>query len=165
MTSIIIRHAHDDNPYYKHSHDKKITSLGKSLAYKLGDKLVNKYGYPDIIFCSPFTRTIQTTKKIKKSIDKKIKIIIDNRLSRYFTHKEKKHPDVYTKTIKKDIPIYETYDEFKKRCDSFINDINYYKKKKYNIWIITHVLVLKRITKKFRIKIHKHIDYLEYYKL
>lgn len=164
MVAILIRHADDKQRYHIHRHDKEITRKGKREAKRLGNKLINKYGEPDIIYCSPMMRTKQTLKKMLEYVNGEATIVIDNRLSRYFNHRERDAPSLFTTTANKDIPIEETRRMFKKRCDSFLREIRYDHSDK-KIWIITHALVFKRISKKLRMRIPSHIGFLEYRKI
>jgi len=166
MVMLIIRHANDEQIPKKYRHDKEITREGKETAKKLAKFLIHKYGYPDVIYCGPMRRTEQTMNRMKKYVGNNVKIVIDNRLSRYFNSREKRRPSIFTVTHRRNIPINETKRGFKKRCDSFLRYIkSKNQKKKKNVWIISHAMVLKRISKKLRIRIPRYLNFLEYYRI
>lgn len=166
MVTLIIRHANDEYIPIKYRHDKEITREGKRDAKKLAKKLINKYGYPDVIYCGPMRRTEQTMNRMRKYVGNDVKIVIDNRLSRYFTSREKRSPSIFTVTHRRNIPINETKHGFKKRCDSFLRYVKSRNhRKRQNVWIISHTMVLKRISKKLRISIPQQLDFLEYYRI
>lgn len=164
MVAIVIRHANDRERRAVHRHDKEITRDGEIQAKKIGKKLIKKYGDPDIIYCSPMMRTKQTLKKMLKHVESEPRIIIENRLSRYFNHRERDEPSLFTMTGK-DIPLNETHRAFKKRCDLFLKDIKNSDKNHQVVWIITHALVLKRFCKKLKISRPRHVDFLDYHRL
>jgi broad specificity phosphatase PhoE len=168
MVAILMRHAHDNEPNSRYRHDKEITREGKREAGKVARKLIKKYGNPDIIYCSPMTRTRQTLKYMLRYVPGDPEVIVDNRLSRYFNDREKRNPSVSRRTLRRNIPIHETHNGFRRRCDSFLDDVKqnkYHRSSGKKIWIISHVLVLKRITRKLGIRISRHVNFLEYYKM
>jgi len=165
MPIIIIRHS-DDETYCEKKHDCPINpQRGSYLAKKVGKKLVDKYGIPDIIILSPFRRTIETMNYMIDVKNQNIQVIEDNKLCRYFNQREKENPDVYKETLKKNIPIKESYNEFKERVDIFceyMQDMNIENK---TIWVITHALVYKKISKFFHKKTSSHINFMENFTL
>ena len=84
MVLIYIRHGNDDEREPHKIHDTHLTSQGKHKSKKVAKKLIEKYGVPDIIFCSPFARTRETldvfNKVIRKIGNKEIANIIDSSL-------------------------------------------------------------------------------------
>lgn len=105
--------------------------------------LINQYGMPDIVYCSPFHRARQTIHIMQQIFSPNVKIYVNSKLSRFFSKKEQLNPSVKRKTLKYHPPIYETGKEFKQRVDHIIK---HYKQDKI-IWYITHYLVIKRIAK------------------
>jgi len=159
---IYIRHGKDTDSGYKY--DQKLTSTGKKDAKILAEELINKYGVPDAIYCSPFYRTRQTRRQMLKVIsnhtDREIKKTIDPRLSRFFTKKQVSNPDIREDTRMKKAPIYETWTEFKERVREQIRDME--SKNEYKvIWCIGHTLIIKRVAKIKNIEKPKHIEYLD----
>lgn len=168
---IYIRHSHDEGHNQGPRHDHDITKKGKSLAKEVGKKLLDKYGLPTIIFCSPFLRTRKTLKYILKNLDendiKSLNIIYDNNLARYFSKREQEDPSVLPETLKFDIPIQESNSDFHQRVDEHIAET---KKQNYLssdrvYWVITHALIYKRVAKHYEITIPERIPFMHYFKL
>lgn len=166
MVVIIIRHA-EDNKDNSYKHDQTITKHGKKNTKIKTKKLIHKYGQPDIIFYSPLRRTKETLNIMLKYINNKnLKLIKDNRISRYFSSTEQKNVSISTITLYENIPIYESHNEFNRRCDDFLrNIIDIKKNNNLNVWIITHTLVIKRICKKLHYNIHPYLQFLQHYRL
>lgn len=164
MVIIYIRHTHDKLSKYKH--DNNITKYGKRQAIKMAKKLIKLYGIPKIIYSSPFQRCIETSRRMLYQIQKRddeTRLIYDSKLSRYFTKLEKLNPSVNPKTLKFNIPIYETKTEFHKRLDKHVKQIR--KNKNTVIWCITHAYVYKQIAKRLHVKVPNRIEFLDYFVL
>lgn len=167
MVIILIRHADDEGRNQKHRHDQEITPEGRKYARHKSRKLINHYGAPDIVYCTPMMRGKQTLYEMLRVTNRKPQIIIDNRVSRYFSSREKEDASIFTVTNKNNIPIKETRSMFKVRCDGFIKELiskGLHKSKKI-IWVVTHTLVIKRITRKLHMRIHFNIDFLQHYRI
>ena len=159
---IYLRHGEDVRDKYKY--DEKLTEDGKEAARDFAEKLIQEYGVPDVIYCSPYYRTRQTQRQMLKTIskhtDKSIDKIIDPRLSRFFTKDQLRNPDIRKDTMKKQAPIYETFDEFKQRVKEQLDEVEQNNKYKV-IWCIGHTLIIKHVAKFKSIKRSHHIDYLD----
>jgi len=148
---IFIRHGHDgSNENYKQ--DPSLNFDYVDDIKKLTKQLIKKYGYPDIIYCSPFHRARQTAKIMNNIID--VPIYVKPQCSRFFSHKEQLKPSVKQNTLRYKPPIIETKDEFKQRVDTLL------KPKNKIIWYITHYLVIKRIAKTQSQSIPKQMPFL-----
>lgn len=158
-----MRHGNDDKKS-NYKHDKSLNSLPETenQIIQFTKSLIKKYGYPDKIYCSPFKRARATLEIMLKLINKKVKVIIDPNLSRFFTRNEQKNVSVRRQTLKYDPPLYENKKSFHKRVDKV-------EKKNYctccNVWHITHYLVLKRICQNNNIPIPNHMKFLWYTKI
>jgi broad specificity phosphatase PhoE len=117
---------------------------------------------PDILYTSPFIRTQQTTTQILKYLKKRPKIYIDTQLSRYFSEKEKKNPQIQSSTSHFPIPIDETRGEFHRRIKKHIRKIRRKHKTKI-IWAITHCFVLNKIAYFYDEPKQHSIEPLEYF--
>lgn len=156
---IYIRHGNDEKKSnFKHDHSLNSSKEIKQEIIHFTNKLIMKYGYPDKIYCSPFKRVRSTVKIMKKILNNNVEIIVDPKLSRYFTKKEQEKPEVRDYTLKYKPPIYENTKLFKKRVDKFYKKVDQQKDK--NIWCITHYLVIKHICKKKQIEIPKRMPFL-----
>jgi Fructose-2,6-bisphosphatase len=153
---LFLRHAND-----KHdgTNDPKLSSKGKFRCFKEAKRLVQKYGKPDVIYCSPFIRAVQTANYLCTALKIKVKIKKRSFLSRYFTSKQKKSPKIPNKLQEK-IQINETKKEFKNRVKKSLHRLKD-KTKNINCWCITHALFLKEIKKANNIYNGEHIKFLE----
>lgn len=163
---IYIRHSDDEVSDPTHIHDPKLTDSGKRLAYKVGKNLIQKYGKPDLVFCSPFRRTKQTLKyMLRKTDTEDIKFVYDIDLSRYFSNREKKNPSVDSSTLTKDIPIYESRSDFHKRTEKLADKMHAYVDRKEVIWCITHTTVYKRMAKIYEVELPDYIPFMHHFEL
>ncbi len=158
---IYIRHAEDADGSYDTKHDGKLTPDGKKATEKLAKRLIKKYGYPDIIYCSPLYRTRQTAKIIQDITPHKVEVLVDMRLSKYFTTSQKNNPRVRRDTGKYHPQYYETKEDVKKRSRLQLKRMKKHREK-YNIWCITHAIVFKYICAIQGQDYHGDIPFLEY---
>lgn len=161
-TIIYMRHGEDQRDHHKY--DEVLTERGKKSARKLAKRLINEYGIPDVIYCSPFYRTRQTCKQFLKVLrshtDERIKVKIDPRLSRFFTDNQARNPDIRRDTMKKGPPIDETWEEFKERVEEQVEEME--RKDRYQvIWCIGHTLIIKRVAKIKNIEKDKYIQFCD----
>lgn len=159
-TIIYIRHGQDKRSGYKY--DEKLTSRGKKESKEMAIDLIKQYGLPDVIYCSPFYRTRQTKRRMVKMVKKyggDPKVIIDSRLSRFFTKKEKRNPDIKKDTMKHNVPIYESWEEFKLRVKDQLNDME--SSNNQIVWCIGHTLIIKHVARFKNIDRPDHVDYLD----
>lgn len=166
---VYIRHSKDRKDKEDHVQDPKLTDEGKLMAKEKGNKLINKYGIPDIIFCSPFLRTRQTLKYLLKNVPdrrkKEIKIIYDPRASRYFSQEERNNIDIARSTIKRNIPIFETSQEVSERLFSLMDELNMLAQQGQVVWCITHTSVYKRLAHYYQATLPNHIPFLHNFRL
>lgn len=162
-TIIYMRHGEDQRDHHKY--DEVLTDRGKKGARHLAERLINEYGVPDVIYCSPFYRTRQTCKQILKVIRyltrQRIKVKIDPRLSRFFTEKQARNPDIRTDTMDKGPPIDETWEEFKERVEEQVDDMERKLDRYPLIWCIGHTLIIKRVAKIKNIEKDKFIEFCD----
>lgn len=163
---IYIRHSIDEITNSHHQHDNKLTDDGIELAMKEGSKLIDKYGIPDIIYCSPFRRTIQTMNSMlnNKKPDQ-TKIIYDKRAGRFFNSIERYDPRVSRKTYRFNILTDEDYPEFIRRVSKFRRKLHSYSESKKIVWCITHAMVFKEIGNYYQISLPKRIPFMEYFQV
>lgn len=162
-TIIYLRHGEDEHSGYRN--DQQLTSRGKKEARYLAKDLVERYGIPDVIYCSPLFRARQTKKHMLRYIEKthgpqNIKTKNDPRLSRYFTHRECRNPDVRDDTYRRNPPLDEDWEDFKTRVYRQLDSVK--RNDKYQIvWCITHTLVLKRVAKYEEIERDSYVEFLD----
>lgn len=116
---LYIRHAKD-----KEDKDGNDGSLRKSSKMEIKKQTllwIEKYGLPDVVYYSPFYRTFQTVKQIKRTLEKHmeenkitkiIKYVVEPKIGRYVTKKEM---NVRENTLKKGAIVGETTEQFKQR--------------------------------------------------
>lgn len=159
---IYIRHGKDTKSTYRF--DQKLTNKGKKMAGNLSKLLIKEYGIPDAIFYSPYYRTRQTKNKMIKTLsiytDQKIYKKTDYRLSRFFTKRESKNPDIREDTKNKKAPIFETWSDFKHRVKKQLHYVENKKEFKV-IWCIGHTLIIKEIIKLKNLTKLTHVNFLE----
>lgn len=171
MTRIIlIRHGDDEgtssvsSPSRSHRDDPHITMKSSKMARQLGKYLIEKYGYPTSIISSPMKRSRLTAASLAKSIDvdERCPITIDARYSRYFTRKERINPSLNEST-QLHLDVHEGKDRFRER----IEDISVHLRNlpSGTVWIVTHALILKKLSKIYKFEVPEHINFLWHIRL
>ena len=165
MPVIFIRHSDDSDDRTLNKHDTHITKKGIDAAAKLAKSLIKEHGHPVRVYCGPFRRTLETLESMKKSFAQPVEVVIDPRLSRYFTSKEKKSPLVSQQTINLKPPIMESWKNFQYRIKKHVRELK--RKNLFNsrniTFVITHCLVLKEVAKIFGVKLPERFDFLEHF--
>ena len=165
---IYIRHGPDERA--DHKYDEILTRAGKEEVISFTKQLLEEHGIPDIIYCSPFQRTRQTTQLMIKAIKryrkennltKRVDFIIEPKLGRFFTKQQMRYPDIKESTLRKGAIIKETYSEFKDRVTYHHQGLD----PNLHIWNITHTLVLLHISKINRVERSKYVRYLDTVKI
>jgi broad specificity phosphatase PhoE len=163
MTILWVRHADDEYHDITYIHDGKAVGVDLEASKKLYKKMIHVYGEPKHIFCSPFRRTQMTADQMGIS---KEKITYDIRLSRYFSSREKSHPEVSNDTLslikkeKYDMIVNESYSQFVERVRDFRHHIERYRERGQLILCITHTLVIREIALRYKIKFPDHVPFL-----
>lgn len=161
---LYIRHSNDEYKDATYLYDKKITEVGAKDMIKFTEKLVMKYGLPDVIYCSPFRRCRYSVKFMLRHLRNKYnhvpQIEMEPRLSRYFTHKEKLNPQISNNTAKYEVPIYESWGDFKKRNKEIIHKYERYVYEEKKVWVLTHTLVIREVCRHYNIEFPKWIPFL-----
>ena len=159
MVLIIIRHGDDENGRCSKKNDCSLVKDGIRLASRVGKELITKYGVPDKIYVSPFKRTLQTLDAMVRDTDD-IEVIEDKGLCRYFTEREKRDPKIHKETMRKNIPIDESYTQFRNRVSRCISFITENTGKDEVVWVITHTLVYKRFGRHFGVDLPSRIPFM-----
>lgn len=188
---IYIRHANDDanKSSAKYRYDPHITKLGTSQTKKLTNELVKKYGFPTQIYSGPFNRCrdtmstmvdelvlmktgVQAKCNCRKCYKGNIKIETDVNLAKHSKHLDNSLDKVSPKTLKYNIPKYETEENFNNRIDNHLAKMKEYTQNISNgpavnnanvIWCITHAYIYKHIAGKLNINTSNHIEFLDYF--
>ena len=166
---IFIRHSDDEDSDPTYKLDPNLTPHGIKLAQSKGRKIIEKYGVPSIIYTSPFRRTKQTVNYMLSSLSnsqkQEIKISHVSKLSRYFTRSEKRRPKIDKSTMKNNIPIYETHDDFVKRTVKIAKIISKFINTPEIIWCVTHTVIYKRVAKYYDITLPNYIPFMDYFEI
>ena len=171
--NIIIRHARDKR--CKYAHDERLTESAKEEIAQFTEKMVLQFGFPDLIYYSPFTRTRETTKYILRKLkelkdnnetDKFVKIKCEPKLGRFFSGRERSNPEISESTMRRKPIINDKKKEFHARIKKFLRKVQYKSKKhNLNIWNITHTLVLLHVAELASIERNPHVEYLDFVKI
>jgi broad specificity phosphatase PhoE len=166
--NILVRHARDKKG--KYAHDERLSSDAKEDIEKFTEKMVEEYGFPDLIYYSPMLRTRSTTKYILKILKKikpdiYVKIKCEPNLGRFFTSRERKKPDLHSSTMRRNAIIDNSKKEFHSRIKKHLRKVQYKSEKlNINIWNITHTLVLLHVAQTLNIDRNPHVEYLDFVK-
>lgn len=155
---IFIRHSKEDKKISKHRFDEHISLEGKISAENLGEKIIRKFGSPDIIYTSPYNRTLETAKALINESNNELYFL--NELSRFYPKREP--IDLSEKTKDEQVPLHETKTQFKKRIKKLLKFLKKESKKYDLIWCVTHTSVLKEIAKLFNIEMNDWIKFNDY---
>lgn len=164
---IYIRHA--DKEYSNgdaevHKHDPPTTEGSHGHCHHKAAELVQRYGLPFVIVCSPYQRTRETALrmaefvKVKYSLEVPIKV--DVRLSEYLGNRREEALDVRGETLRHDPPHPEHFHEMDSRV-RWHNDI-FRKLDDFPevVWFVTHGFIINRIGNAMGFKIPHRISYL-----
>jgi len=157
----VIRHS-EDTSESTFTHDGKLTKKGRQLARTKGRFLIEKYGLPTAVYYSPFRRTTETMNLMLPTRDNAIPTI---EVSRYFSSRERKNPDISHETKKARVSTQENHTEFRKRVAKFIYRRFLKLKGSDVVWIITHSTVYKHISRIFNVKIPSYIEPTDHFVL
>ena len=173
MSLIFIRHARDKRG--KYAHDERLTESAKEEIAQFTEKMVAEFGFPDLIYYSPFMRTRETTKYILRKLkelkqenekEKYVKIKCEPKLGRFFTNFERQDPDISGSTMRRKPIINDKKKEFHARIKKHLRKVQYKSKNhNLNIWNITHTLVLLHVAELESIERNPHVEYLDFVKI
>ncbi|AJF98288.1 histidine phosphatase motif-containing protein [Pandoravirus inopinatum] len=101
---LYIRHGDDHHDARREArypkHDHPLNREGKARAARMARNLVERYGAPTAVYCSPFKRARQTADIMMDALDDgdRARVTIDPGLSRYFSRREQRRPSVGSDT-------------------------------------------------------------------
>ncbi len=165
---IYIRHS-EDNTSATYPFDNKLSYAGSQKIAEFTERMIKKRGLPDVIYCGPLRRCKLTCKYMLRYMKVHYKhtprVKIDTRLSRFFTPKERQHPDIMKTIQKHNLNINETSSDFKHRTHSFIRELENEHTSERKIWAISHTLVIREACRIYSIDFPKKIPFLFYIKV
>ena len=166
MRCIYIRHTDKDfkngnAPIFKH--DPGITEIGVEKAKIIAKRLIEEYGEPQRIVCSPFRRARETALIMNMACSSPLEEIeVDPSLSEYLGNHNDSPLDVTMATQIHKPPHPENFEDMKTRVKKHMEknkkEINF--EEEGVIWFITHGIIIKQISALFGIKTSKQIPYL-----
>lgn len=160
---VVIRHS-EDSSETTYRHDSQLTRKGREIAKNRGKTLIKKYGLPKAIYCSPFRRTKETLHLMLSEYSKfPCRIEFANGLSRYFSERERRSPDIANETMQAHVPLTENNREFQSRVRHFSWSILQSLRAGDVVWLITHSTVYKSIARIFEIEIPEYIKPNDYF--
>ncbi|WBR14345.1 Histidine phosphatase [Pandoravirus kuranda] len=178
---LYIRHGDDHHDAHREArypkHDHPLNRDGKARAARMARTLVERYGAPTAVYCSPFKRARQTADIMMDALDSadRVRITIDPGLSRYFSRREQRRPSVGADThAAGPPPIRERNGEFGRRCKRqhermvarhfFRRDDGSPREGTPVVWCITHALVMRRVAKRVGVVVpDDHVPFLGWF--
>ena len=173
IRKIYIRHAdkgykNGKSDFFKH--DPAITEIGIKRSRVIAQILIQHYGIPTRIICSPYRRARETAIIMNMMLDNPLDLEVDADLSEYLGNHPKVELDVVMATKIHQPPHPETFDQMKLRVKKHYDRLKkqeYYKEvsnkeggKNEVIWIITHGIIMKQICNFLDIKPNKYFSCL-----
>jgi broad specificity phosphatase PhoE len=165
---IYIRHGDDEEEDSAFLHDRRLVQASSADCMRRAYRLIERHGWPRVIFCSPFLRARETLKAmwpVLASGGRPPRVIVDPSLSRHFNSREQQAPSISPSTLQVEIPVYETWDDFKLRCEIHMRAM--FTRGLYQTphvaWCITHVLVIKQLGGHLGFKVPNFVPFLGNY--
>ncbi len=154
MVLIYMRHGRDQSENSStFRHDAKMTKQGREDCRKMTIKLIEEHGMPKVIVTSPFYRTIETAKimksMIKRTYKRKIKVIIDTSLGRFFTKEQRVQPEIRPETVNYGPIIDRCPHKMLRRVKEHIRKVlkREYHSRSEVIWCISHGVIIKKLVR------------------
>lgn len=159
---IYVRHGDDENLDAAYPNDPSLVESSYWSIKRLTRRLLLKFGRPDAIYVSPMRRTWETALIMEEVLHRKVPLILDCHLSRFFTRSQRDLKTIRPDTLKRKVPIDESKKQFRSRIDRHIEHLfPCYSVRRPLVWCITHALVMKRIAKKVGVALKGRFDFLE----
>ena len=161
---ILIRHAEKAYPNGKGSendkkHDPPLTKEGMESCLIKSKQLIESFGAPDMIICSPYQRCRQTANFLNLN---NLGIKVESGVAEYLgNHKESKL-DITEETSLHPINHPETWRQFQTRIINYSKVIRKLDPNKI-IWVITHGVVIQTLCKLMKSEYKKrNYEYLDF---
>ena len=143
-------------------HDPDLTDEGKVVASKTGLRLVQMYGHPDYVICSPYLRTRSTATALISLLEVSIPIYIDVKLSEYLGNHPNEPLDVTEETLSYTPPHPEKFYQLQQRVAAH-QKINFHLDKSSEIvWYVSHGLIINTLYKCLPLKVPKKTNPIPY---
>jgi broad specificity phosphatase PhoE len=157
VTLIYLRHGDDrGNDIYRHDH--RLNKHGRAQAPKAAKRLIEKYGHPNTVLCSPFRRTLETLTAMSERFTRPVIVHSDSRLAQGLSEERQRDPQVSPETLAQ-IMLVEDKAAFQLRIAKHVSEV---RRMSGVIWCVTHQAVIEEVAIHFNVKIPERIDFLDH---
>lgn len=160
---IYIRHAekqYNNGKSENFGYDPGITEEGKRKAREHAKLLVQQWGIPDIVVCSPYKRARETAIEMISVLDVDRDIKCDIRLSEYLGNHRYDTLNVESETMQYNPPHPETFFDMQNRVWKHNDDMRELDFDDKVVWFITHGIIINIISNAMGFKLPRKIPYL-----
>jgi broad specificity phosphatase PhoE len=157
---IYVRHG-DDRGKDEYRHDRRLNDRGRKKAAKEAGRLIEKYGHPDVVYVSPFRRTIETLDCITVKFVRPVDVSRDPRIAQHLSAKQQREPRVSPQTLEA-VAILEDRRAFERRVADHVAHARERSRAGATIWCITHQVVIEEVAGYFGVKISGDLDFLDH---
>lgn len=160
---IYIRHAekaYQNGQSENLGHDPGLTILGRLSAQLLAKRLLETYGMPKWIICSPYLRCRETALEMVSVLNVIVPIKCDNTLAEYLGNRPTEELDVDSTTSIYTPPHPENFDDLDVRVRIHNDKMSTLDTSPEPIWFITHGIVLHRLANCLGYRLKRSLPYL-----
>ena len=154
---VYLRHG-DDRGEDVYRHDRPLNDRGRARAKKHARKLIDKLGHPDVVYVSPYRRTLETLEVLSSRFDHPVLVRRDPRIAQHLSEKQRRDPQVSPET-RSQVVIDETPDNFKHRVAIHVEDV---RRDPRRVWCITHQAVIEAAARCLGEEISRELDFLDH---
>jgi broad specificity phosphatase PhoE len=156
---IYLRHGDDrGNDVYRH--DRHLNDHGRHKAHEKTRRLISRRGHPDMVFVSPFRRSLETLEAMATRFHRSVEIHRDPRIAQYLSAKQRIAPRISPETLAV-ITIDEDERAFRHRVSDHIEDARS-RASTSSVWCVTHQVVIEEVGRHFGVKISTNLDFLDH---
>lgn len=157
MAIIYLRHGDDrGNDVYRH--DRHLNDRGREKAPKAAKRLIEKYDHPDVVYCSPYRRAIETLDAMTERFERPVVVRCDHRVAQCLSEKQQRDPQISPGTLAQ-IIVTEDEGAFRQRVAAHVAEV---KRQTGVVWCITHQAVIEKVARHFGVEISGKIDFLDH---
>lgn len=145
---IYIRHGEEEHQKdATYVQDVKLVKRGHDACRKKCIALVEKYGYPQHLYCSPLRRTVATaalfSETLKREYGLSVPVLVRPCLQRFFVRSEREDVSVAPQTFGAGVKI-ESSDKSKKKVRHGHDELEKLHPDEI-VWCVTHAVVIKEV--------------------
>ena len=170
---VYIRHGDDEESKYRY--DEKLSDRGKKRARHRARDMIRHHGLPTHIYYSPMERTRKTAKQFMRVARKEAtkrgtstpQFVMEPRLGRYFTQKERHYVDRHTShamrrsTASKAMIDHGGKRAFRQRVEGHWGQLKDKHGDADRIWCVTHSLVFLHMARINSVDRGSHVSFLD----